>query len=122
MLSRALKSIIPASTRAFASAKAPLRVVVTGPAGAIGYAMLFRIASGEMLGKDQPIELRLLELPVSFCARIDSILNSLLTRAVVAGRNEGARWMRHGARRLRFPSPHQGGADGQVGGASAAVL
>ena len=64
MFSRALKSAIPASTRAFSSAKAPLRVVVTGPAGAIGYAMLFRIASGEMLGKDQPIELRLLELPV----------------------------------------------------------
>ena len=67
MLSRALKSVIPASARAFASAKAPLRVVVTGPAGAIGYAMLFRIASGEMLGKDQPIELRLLELPVRSC-------------------------------------------------------
>ena len=64
MFSRALKSAIPASARAFSSAKAPLRVVVTGPAGAIGYAMLFRIASGEMLGKDQPIELRLLELPV----------------------------------------------------------
>ena len=66
MFSRALKSAIPASARAFSSAKAPLRVVITGPAGAIGYAMLFRIASGEMLGKDQPIELRLLELPVSF--------------------------------------------------------
>ena len=68
MFARALKSAIPASVRSFSSAKAPLRVVITGPAGAIGYAMLFRIASGEMLGKDQPIELRLLELPVSFPA------------------------------------------------------
>ena len=66
MFSKVLRSAVPASVRAFASAKAPLRVVVTGPAGAIGYAMLFRIASGELLGKDQPIELRLLELPVSF--------------------------------------------------------
>jgi hypothetical protein len=68
MFARALKSAIPASVRSFSSAKAPLRVVITGPAGAIGYAMLFRIASGEMLGKDQPIELRLLELPVSLPA------------------------------------------------------
>jgi hypothetical protein len=64
MFSRFLKSSIPVSARSFSATKAPLRVVITGPAGAIGYAMLFRIASGEMLGKDQPIELRLLELPV----------------------------------------------------------
>jgi malate dehydrogenase len=44
-------------------AKAPLRVTVTGPAGQIGYALLFRIASGEMLGKDQPVILQLLEIP-----------------------------------------------------------
>ena len=45
-------------------AKAPVRVAVTGAAGQIGYALLFRIASGEMLGKDQPVILQLLELPI----------------------------------------------------------
>jgi len=43
--------------------KAPVRVAVTGAAGQIGYAILFRIASGEMLGKDQPVVLQLLDLP-----------------------------------------------------------
>ena len=43
--------------------KPPVRVAVTGAAGQIGYALLFRIASGEMLGKDQPVILRLLEIP-----------------------------------------------------------
>jgi malate dehydrogenase len=43
--------------------KAPVRVAVTGAAGQIGYALLFRIASGEMLGKDQPVVLQLLEIP-----------------------------------------------------------
>ena len=43
--------------------KAPIRVAVTGAAGQIGYAILFRIASGEMLGKDQPVALQLLEIP-----------------------------------------------------------
>jgi malate dehydrogenase len=44
--------------------KAPVRVAVTGAAGQIGYSLLFRIASGEMLGKDQPVILQLLEVPV----------------------------------------------------------
>ncbi len=44
--------------------KKPVRVAVTGAAGQIGYALLFRIASGEMLGKDQPVFLQLLEVPV----------------------------------------------------------
>jgi len=44
--------------------KTPLRVAVTGAAGNIGYALLFRIASGEMFGKDQPVILQLLEIPV----------------------------------------------------------
>ena len=43
--------------------KKPVRVAVTGAAGQIGYALLFRIASGEMLGKDQPVILQLLDLP-----------------------------------------------------------
>ena len=44
--------------------KSPVRVAVTGAAGQIGYSLLFRIASGEMLGKDQPVILQLLEVPV----------------------------------------------------------
>lgn len=43
--------------------KSPVRVAVTGAAGQISYALLFRIAAGEMLGKDQPIILQLLEIP-----------------------------------------------------------
>jgi malate dehydrogenase len=42
--------------------KPPVRVAVTGAAGQIGYSLLFRIASGEMLGKDQPVILQLLEI------------------------------------------------------------
>ena len=41
----------------------PVRIAVTGAAGQIGYALLFRIASGAMLGNDRPIELSLLEIP-----------------------------------------------------------
>ena len=43
--------------------KSPVKVAVTGAAGQIGYSLLFRIASGSMLGPDQPIELRLIEIP-----------------------------------------------------------
>jgi malate dehydrogenase len=43
--------------------KTPVRVAVTGAAGQIGYSLLFRIASGEMLGKDQPVILQMLEIP-----------------------------------------------------------
>lgn len=43
--------------------KKPVRVTVTGAAGQIGYALLFRIAAGDMLGKDQPVILKLLEIP-----------------------------------------------------------
>ncbi len=42
--------------------KAPVRVTVTGAAGQIGYSLLFRIASGEMLGADQPVILQMLEI------------------------------------------------------------
>ena len=64
--------------------KAPVRVAVTGAAGQIGYSLLFRIASGEMLGHDQPVILQLLEIP-----------------------DEGAKGPRRrddGARRLRLPA------------------
>ena len=43
--------------------KAPMRVAVTGAAGQICYSLLFRIAAGDMLGKDQPVILQLLDLP-----------------------------------------------------------
>ena len=63
--------------------KDPVRVAVTGAAGQIGYALLFRIASGQMLGHDQPVILQMLEITPG------------LRRA--AGRV-------HGARRLRLPA------------------
>ena len=65
--------------------KKPLRVAVTGAAGQIGYALLFRIASGEMLGKDQPVILQLLEVPVGRPA-------------------EGPQGRDHGTGRLRLPA------------------
>ena len=43
--------------------KSPIKVAVTGAAGNIGYALLFRIASGEMFGADQPVQLNLIEIP-----------------------------------------------------------
>jgi malate dehydrogenase len=45
------------------NASSPVKVAVTGAAGAIGYSLLFRIASGQMLGEDTPVELSLLEIP-----------------------------------------------------------
>jgi malate dehydrogenase len=45
------------------SSQSPVQVTVTGAAGAIGYSLLFRIASGQMLGPDTPVRLRLLEIP-----------------------------------------------------------
>ncbi len=48
--------------------KSPVRVVVTGAAGQIGYALLFRIAAGDMLGKDQPVILHLLEITPALSA------------------------------------------------------
>jgi malate dehydrogenase len=48
--------------------KSPLKVAVTGAAGQIGYSLLFRIGSGSMLGPDQPLELRLIEIPTALKA------------------------------------------------------
>ena len=42
--------------------KKPIRVAVTGPAGQIGYSILFRIAAGDLFGADQPVALSLLEV------------------------------------------------------------
>ena len=43
--------------------KKPVRIAVTGAAGNIGYALSFRLAAGDLLGPDQPIVLRLIEIP-----------------------------------------------------------
>jgi malate dehydrogenase len=48
--------------------KSPLKVAVTGAAGQIGYSLLFRIASGEMFGPDQPVSLQLIEIPAALNA------------------------------------------------------
>jgi malate dehydrogenase len=48
--------------------KSPIRVTVTGAAGQIGYSLLFRVASGEMFGPDQPITLHLIEIPAALGA------------------------------------------------------
>ncbi len=48
--------------------RSPVRVTVTGAAGQIGYALLFRIASGEVFGADTPVALRLLEVPQAIAA------------------------------------------------------
>src|SRR5438874_13635371 len=45
--------------------KTPIKVAVTGAAGHIGYALLFRIASGQMFGSDQPLRLHLIEIPAA---------------------------------------------------------
>ena len=50
------------ATASASKKKKPIVVTVTGAAGQIGYAILFQIAQGKMLGADQPIELRLLEM------------------------------------------------------------
>ncbi len=56
--------------------KQPVRVTVTGAAGQIGYALLFRIASGEMLGADQPVILQLLEITPALGA-LDGVIMEL---------------------------------------------
>jgi malate dehydrogenase len=55
---------------------APIKVAVTGAAGQIGYALLFRIASGEMFGKDQPVALHLIEIPNALAA-LDGVVMEL---------------------------------------------
>jgi malate dehydrogenase len=69
MLSRVSRISGPVhQRRGFATFKAPVRVAVTGASGNIGYSLLFRIASGAMLGKDQHVILQLLELPAAMNA------------------------------------------------------
>lgn len=56
--------------------KQPVRIAVTGAAGQIGYALLFRIAAGEMLGKDQPVILHLLEITPALKA-VEGVIKEL---------------------------------------------
>ena len=56
--------------------KTPIKVAVTGAAGQIGYALLFRIASGQMFGKDQPLILHLIEIPAALGA-LDGVVMEL---------------------------------------------
>ncbi len=56
--------------------KAPVRVAVTGAAGQIGYSLLFRIAAGDMLGKDQPVILSLVDIPPAMKA-VDGVIMEL---------------------------------------------
>src|ERR1700683_393032 len=68
----------------------PVRVAVTGAAGQIGYAILVRIASGEMLGSDTPVHLSLLEIPAAVKAaegtamELDDCAFPLLTAIEIA--------------------------------------
>jgi len=57
--------------------KPPVRVTVTGAAGQIGYSLVFRIASGQMLGPEQPVDLRLLEIPQAMGA-LDGVAMELI--------------------------------------------
>jgi len=78
--------------------KTPIKVAVTGAAGQIGYALLFRIASGQMFGPDQPLTLHLIEIPDALGA-LDGVMMELhdcafpLLESVVptADLNEGFR-------------------------------
>ena len=74
--------------------KEPVRVAVTGAAGQIGYALLFRIAAGDMLGKDQPIILQLLEIPPAMKA----------LEGVVMELNDGAFELLHGVETADDPN------------------
>jgi malate dehydrogenase len=83
-------------------ARAPVHVTVTGAAGQIGYSLVFRIASGELLGPDQPIVLRLLEIDPAMKAlegvamELDDCAYPLLTDIILSSNTEkafdGASW------------------------------
>ena len=80
------------------ASRKPIRVAVTGAAGNIGYALLFRIASGAMFGPDQPVILQLLEIPVEgpqkalkgVAMELEDCAFPLLTDMVLTGEAEVA--------------------------------
>ncbi len=70
---------------------APLRVAVTGAAGQICYSLLFRIASGQMFGPDQPVILQLLEIPVEKAMKaLEGVAKELEDLRVSAAGFDGA--------------------------------
>ena len=94
--------------------KQPVRVAVTGAAGQIGYALLFRIASGEMLGKDQPVILQLLELPLEKAqAALKGVMMELEDCAFpllagMVGTDDPLRRTSRAADQLHLPDPAAG--------------
>ena len=105
--------------------KAPVRVAVTGAAGQIGYSLLFRIASGEMLGKDQPVILQLLEIPDEKAQKalkgvmmeLDDCAFPLLAGMSAHSRPEGrVQGRRRRAARRRPPARPRHGAQGPAVG------
>ena len=63
LLRDAYKKLEPFSNPFIQMSKQPIRIAITGAAGQIGYALLFRIASGSVFGPDQPVKLNLIEIP-----------------------------------------------------------
>ena len=61
--------------------KTPIKVAVTGAAGHIGYSLLFRIASGQMFGPDQPVSLHLIEIPAGSARSKASSWNWTIARS-----------------------------------------
>ncbi len=92
----------------------PVRVTVTGAAGQIGYSLVFRIASGQLLGPEQPVDLRLLEIPQAMGA-LEGVAMELVDCAfpLLAGldlHDDPERSVRRRERRAarRLASAHQG--------------
>ena len=79
------------SVKGVTYSKKPMVVTVTGAAGQIGYSILFMIAAGRMLGEDQPIELRLLDLSEQLAPH--TVLNSFSAPSVWDGLGERAWWL-----------------------------
>ena len=103
--------------------RSPVKVTVTGAAGQIGYALLFRIASGQLLGPDRPVQLRLLEVPQAVKARRGHRAGAVRLRVPAARRDRHPRRRRGGVRRRehraarRRPAAHEGhGARRPAGG------
>ena len=103
--------------------KKPVTVTITGAAGNIGYALAFRVASGQMLGADQPINLNLLEIPAAAAAVQGVVmelndcafptLNKVTASSEADVRLQGLQF-RHAGRRAAARSRH--GAQGSVAG------
>ena len=98
----------------------PVRVTVTGAAGQIGYSIVFRIASGQLLGPDQPVDLRLLEIPQAMGA-LEGVAMELVDCAfpLLAGldlHDDPEQALRRHQHRAagRLASPHQGHGAGRA--------